>query len=106
MRFREVDLVSMDAAGAPVGGLLQVRTQPHVSLTEEQVGFITGKHRFNLKGVICLGGIVHSGWAGNLTVELMPQRKPLSVKAGEKVAHLVVLTEGPLPTHPGEYRVG
>ncbi len=106
MRFEEIDLVAVHPAGASVGGLLQVQTQPRVSLGENQVGFIMPKHRLNIQGVVCLGGIVHSGWAGDLTVELMPQREDLFVRAGEKVAHLVVLTEGPPPVHPGEWRVG
>ncbi len=106
MRFEVVKLIATKAAGPFLKGeLLQVGTNPRVALGMDQIGIIISSHRFNDDGVVCLGGIVHPGWQGSLTVELM-SRGDLSVEKGDKVAHLVIFTEEPAPGRPGEWRVG
>ncbi len=92
MRFKVVDLKALHGVGGVAGTLIKVETDPWVSLTERQVGFIVPKHRFNTVGVVSLGGIVQPGWDGNIIVTML-LREELCIPAREKVAHLVVFTE-------------
>lgn len=91
MTFQIINLTSSESVkvkGFPA--FLQVATQEHVSLNENEVGIIIGKHSQHEKGVGIFGGIVNPSWHGRLTIEFNVFGE-FEVRQGDKIAHLVVL---------------
>jgi len=71
---------------------LSVMTNEDIALSENEVGFIVGKKKVSLKGVLCQPGVVHPGWRGKLEPFFTVYGRWVA-KPGMSIAHLVVLSQ-------------
>ena len=93
-KFSIIDLTSsetLQAKGYPA--FVQVKTEQEISLSNDQVGVIIGKHSFHEKGIGIFGGIVNPNWKGRLTIEFHVYGE-IKITQGEKIAHVIIFQEG------------
>ncbi len=92
MKFKVIDLRS--ATKVRVWGdnaAVQVAAEPYISLKDNEVGIIIGKHKHHMQGISCFQGIVNPGWSGNLTIEFTV-RGSLEIWEGDGIAHVLIWT--------------
>lgn len=61
-----------------------------VEIPKGYVGFIMGRSSLNKKGVICLTGVIDSGYTGEIAVALGVTDFSINIKRGDRIAQLVV----------------
>lgn len=61
-----------------------------VEIPKGYVGFIMGRSSLNKKGVICLTGVIDSGYTGEIAVALNTVDACINIKKGDRIAQLVV----------------
>lgn len=61
-----------------------------VEIPKGYVGFIMGRSSLNKKGVICLTGVIDSGYTGEIAVVLNAVDACINIKKGDRIAQLVV----------------
>ncbi len=107
MTFEVLDLVSPHYVRAVGNGtMIQLLSEPAVSLGAHQVGIVLSKHKWHMQGMTTFTGIVNPGWSGNITVEIMVNGE-LVIQPGDSVAHVLVFSEGGKDEKPllfGDYR--
>lgn len=70
----------------------KLRTGIAMAIPEGHVGLICDRSSMGAKGVRTLGGVVDSGYRGEVQVLLINLRnEPLTVRAGDKIAQMLVL---------------
>ena len=93
MTFRILDITSAETVKVRGGpAFAQVNTQETITMADDEVGIILGKHAFHDRGVGTFGGIVNPGWSGKLTIELVIFNE-FEIKKGDKLAHVVVVKQ-------------
>lgn len=102
MTFNVIDLVSphyVRARGS--NAMVQIISEPLVSLGSHQVGIVLSKHKWHMQGMTTFTGIVNPGWSGNITVEIMVNGE-LIIEPGDSVAHVLVFSEDGFEYSPCE----
>lgn len=61
-----------------------------VEIPKGYVGFIMGRSSLNKKGVVCLTGVIDSGYTGEIAVVLNTVDVFARIKRGDRIAQLVV----------------
>lgn len=61
-----------------------------VEIPKGYVGFIMGRSSLNKKGVVCLTGVIDSGYTGEIAVVLNTIGTLARIKKGDRIAQLVV----------------
>lgn len=80
-----------------------LKTGVHISIPVGYVGLIKGRSSFNIKGVKSVGGVIDSGYTGEIKVALQAAYikgvEPHKIQHGDKIAQLVIV---PILTLPVE----
>ena len=61
-----------------------------VEIPKGYVGFIMGRSSLNKKGVVCLTGVIDSGYTGEIAVVLNSVGALAKINKGDRIAQLVV----------------
>ena len=72
------------------GGTARIKLGVCVEIPKGYVGFIMGRSSLNKKGVICLTGVIDSGYTGEIAVILNTVGTLARIKKGDRIAQLVV----------------
>lgn len=72
------------------GGTARIKLGVCVEIPKGYVGFIMGRSSLNKKGVVCLTGVIDSGYTGEIAVVLNTIGTLARVKKGDRIAQLVV----------------
>ena len=74
---------------------VKIRTGIAMAVPDGYVGMICDRSSMGAKGVRVLGGIIDSGYRGEVQVLLINLRQtPLSIQRGDKIAQLLLLPVG------------
>lgn len=72
------------------GGTARIKLGVCVEIPKGYVGFIMGRSSLNKKGVVCLTGVIDSGYTGEIAVVLNSIGTLARIKKGDRIAQLVV----------------
>lgn len=72
------------------GGTTRIKLGVCVEIPKGCVGFIMGRSSLNKKGIICLTGVIDSGYTGEIAVILNSVGTLARIKKGDRIAQLVV----------------
>lgn len=72
------------------GGTARIKLGVCVEIPKGYVGFIMGRSSLNKKGVVCLTGVIDSGYTGEIAVVLNTIGTLARIKKGDRIAQLVV----------------
>lgn len=72
------------------GGTARIKLGVCVEIQKGYVGFIMGRSSLNKKGVVCLTGVIDSGYTGEIAVVLNSIGTLARIKKGDRIAQLVV----------------
>ena len=72
------------------GGTARIKLGIYVEIPKGYVGFIMGRSSLNKKGVVCLTGVIDSGYTGEIAVVLNTIGTLARIKKGDRIAQLVV----------------
>ena len=72
------------------GGTARIKLGVCVEIPKGYVGFIMGRSSLNKKGVVCLTGVIDSGYTGEIAVVLNAVDVHVNIKRGDRIAQLVV----------------
>lgn len=72
------------------GGTARIKLGVCVEIPKSHVGFIMGRSSLNKKGVVCLTGVIDSGYTGEIAVVLNTIGTLARIKKGDRIAQLVV----------------
>ena len=72
------------------GGTARIKLSVCVEIPKGYVGFIMGRSSLNKKGVVCLTGVIDSGYTGEIAVVLNTIGTLARIKKGDRIAQLVV----------------
>lgn len=72
------------------GGTACIKLGVCVEIPKGYVGFIMGRSSLNKKGVVCLTGVIDSGYTGEIAVVLNTIGTLARIKKGDRIAQLVV----------------
>lgn len=87
-----LDLYSTQDVTLPPGEPVRVPTGVAMAVPIGHVGLICDRSSLGAKGIRTLGGVVDSGYRGEVQVLLINlRREPLSLQKGDKVAQMLVL---------------
>lgn len=67
-----------------------IRLKVCVEIPKGYVGFIMGRSSLHKKGIICLTGVIDSGYTGEIAVVLNAVDDYLNIKKGDRIAQLVI----------------
>ena len=73
------------------GGTARIKLGVCVEIPKGYVGFIMGRSSLNKKGVVCLTGVIDSGYTGEIAVVLNTIGTLARIKKGDRIAQLVVV---------------
>lgn len=73
------------------GGTTRIKLGVCVEIPKGCVGFIMGRSSLNKKGVVCLTGVIDSGYTGEIAVVLNTIGTLARIKKGDRIAQLVVV---------------
>jgi len=68
-----------------------IETKEWITLKENEVGIILGKHGLIKKGIEASAGLVHPKFMGKLVIKLTAFEGVATIEEGEEIAHLLVL---------------
>lgn len=72
------------------GGTTRIKLGVCVEIPKGYVGFIMGRSSLNKKGVVCLTGVIDSGYTGEIAVVLNSVGTLARIEKGDRIAQLVV----------------
>lgn len=72
------------------GGTTRIKLGVCVEIPKGCVGFIMGRSSLNKKGVVCLTGVIDSGYTGEIAVVLNSVGTLARIEKGDRIAQLVV----------------
>lgn len=72
------------------GGTARIKLGVCVEIPKGYVGFIMGRSSLNKKGVVCLTGVIDSGYTGEIAVVLNSVGTLARIEKGDRIAQLVV----------------
>lgn len=72
------------------GGTTRIKLGVCVEIPKGYVGFIMGRSSLNKKGVVCLTGVIDSGYTGEIAVILNSVGALAKINKGDRIAQLVV----------------
>lgn len=72
------------------GGTARIKLGVCVEIPKGYVGFIMGRSSLNKNGVVCLTGVIDSGYTGEIAVVLNSIGTLARIKKGDRIAQLVV----------------
>lgn len=72
------------------GGTARIKLGVCVEIPKGYVGFIMGRSSLNNEGVVCLTGVIDSGYTGEISVVLNTIGTLARIKKGDRIAQLVV----------------
>ena len=73
------------------GGTTRIKLGVCVEIPKGYVGFIMGRSSLNKKGVVCLTGVIDSGYTGEIAVVLNSVGTLARIEKGDRIAQLVVV---------------
>ena len=85
-----LDLYPSIDANIEVGSINKVNTGICISLPENSYGSIRDKSSLAAKGLLTLGGVIDSDYAGEIIVIMTSLIKPIKIEKGQKIAQLIV----------------
>ena len=85
-----LDLYSNIDVDIDVGSIKKVNTGICISLPENSNGSIRDKPLLATKGLLTLGGVIHSDYTGEIIVIMTSLIEPIKIKKGQKIAQLIV----------------
>ena len=93
------DLCASHPATLFVGSITKVSTGTSVAIPPGHVGIIKDRSSMGAKGVHVLGGVIDSGYRGELVVMLTPLADaPIDINAGDRIAQLIIVPVATPPT--------
>ncbi len=72
------------------GGTARIKLGVCVEIPKGYVGFIMGRSSLNKKGVVCLTGVIDSGYTGEIAVVLNSIGTLARIEKGDRIAQLIV----------------
>lgn len=72
------------------GGTTRIKLGVCVEIPKGCVGFIMGRSSLNKKGIVCLTGVIDSGYTGEIAVILNSVGTLARIEKGDRIAQLVV----------------
>ena len=72
------------------GGTTRIKLGVCVEIPKGCVGFIMGRSSLSKKGIVCLTGVIDSGYTGEIVVILNSVGTLARIKKGDRIAQLVV----------------
>ena len=85
-----LDLYSIIDVDIEVGLIKKVNTGICISLPENSYESIRDKSSLAIKGLLMLGGVIDSDYAGEIIVIMTSLIESIKIKKGQKVAQLIV----------------
>ena len=85
-----LDLYSNIDVDIDINSTKKVNTGICVSLPENTYGSIRDKSSLAAKGILTLAGVIDNDNTGELIVIMTSLVKPIKIKKGQKIAHLIV----------------
>ena len=85
-----LDLYSNIDVDIEVGSINKINTGICISLPENSYGSIRDKSSLASKGLLTLGEVIDSDYAGEIIVIMTSLIKPIKIKKGQKIAQLIV----------------
>ena len=89
-RSAGLDLYSSIDVNIEVGSIKTVNAGICISLPENSYGSIRDKSSLASKGLLTLGGVIDSDYAGEIIVIMTPLIESIKIKKGQKIAQLIV----------------
>ena len=89
-RSAGLDLYSSIDVDIEVGSIKTVNAGICISLPENSYGSIRDKSSLASKGLLTLGGVIDSDYAGEIIVIMIPLIESIKIKKGQKIAQLIV----------------
>ena len=85
-----LDLYSSVDVDIEVGSIKKVNTRICISLPKNSDGSIRDKSSLATKGLLTLGGVIDSDYAGEIIVIMTSLIEPIKIKKGQIIAQLIV----------------
>ena len=85
-----LDLYSSVDIDIEVGSINKINTGICISLPENSYGSIRDKSSLASKALLTLGGVIDSGYTGEIIIIMTSLIKPIKIKKGQKIAQLIV----------------
>ena len=89
-RSAGLDLYSSIDVNIEVGSIKTVNAGICISLPENSYASIRDKSSLASKGLLTLGGVIDSDYAGEIIVIMTPLIESIKIKKGQKIAQLIV----------------